>query len=126
MGHTINPVSNRLKINIFWKSVWSSYTMYNYKYLVLSDLKSYKLISNLMKSKFLKKSFVVLAEWSLLFNNKCFIVFINYFSLVGRFFNKIKRKFLLLKKFKRYTRFKFRNTSKHKKQNKEIISFMKY
>jgi len=38
MGHTVNPVSNRLRINAFWKSVWCTYTTFNYKYLLLGDL----------------------------------------------------------------------------------------
>ena len=38
MGLTVNPISNRLNISIFWKSKWCTYSNYNYKYLVLSDL----------------------------------------------------------------------------------------
>ena len=44
MGHTINPISNRLKINQYWKSNWCSYTNYNYKYLLFADFYFFKFV----------------------------------------------------------------------------------
>ena len=99
MGHTVNPVSNRLRINFFWKSIWCTYTNFNYKYLLLGDLKFYQFILLLMKSPFFKKSFIVLADWSLLYHNTRCILFINYFPLTYRFFNIVKRR--LKRKFYR-------------------------
>jgi len=126
MGHTINPVSNRLRINSFWKSIWCSYTMINYKYLILADLKFYQLILFLMKSSFFKKSFVVFANWSLLYHNSKCTLFINYYCLTWRFFSKLMKK--VSRKFKFLVKYKKRQLKKKRiflnvRRNHSLIFF---
>lgn len=112
MGHTINPISNRLRINTFWKSIWCSYTKINYRYLVLNDLNIYNFINWFIKTKFFKQAVFTIANWSLLFNdNKCIII-INYYPLKKKTL-KFKLK-LLKKRFKKlyFVRLRAKDTIK--------------
>jgi len=99
MGHTVNPISNRLRINLFWNSSWCSYNNINYKYLLLADLKFYKFVCFLARRKILIKLGIVLGNWILLCHNSKCILLINYLPLKSKIKNRIHWR--LVKQFRR-------------------------
>lgn len=101
MGLTVNPISNRLNISIFWKSKWCTYSNYNYKYLVLSDLIFFKFLSILEKSIILKKLSFIIEGWYILYHNAKFFFFFKYRSFYKKKITKASRKRKMLKR--RYT-----------------------
>ena len=81
MGHTVNPVSNRLRINFFWKSIWCTYTNFNYKYLLFADFYFFKFVSWFINMKTFDKLNMVLSFWSITYSNHTFFflfIFIVY------------------------------------------------
>jgi hypothetical protein len=110
MGHTINPISNRLNISIFWKSKWCTYTNYNYKYLVLTDLVFFKFLFFLERSFIIKKLRMIIQGWSLYYHNNRFFFFFKY-RQVAFFFrdrNRLKH-FKIRQKFSQFQRQKYKN-----------------
>ena len=91
MGHTINPISNRLKINQYWKSNWCSYTNYNYKYLLFADFYFFKFVSWFISMKTFDKLNMVLSFWSLTYSNNIFFFSFHFYRLLdqNKHINKI-------------------------------------
>jgi hypothetical protein len=90
MGHTINPISNRLKINQYWKSNWCSYTNYNYKYLLFADFYFLKFISWFINMKTFDKLNIVLSFWSIAYTNNSFFFSFHFYRLLDQNKNNIK------------------------------------
>ena len=136
MGHTVNPISNRLGVSIFWKSKWCTYTDYNYKYLVLTDLVFYKFLFLLERSFLIKRLRIIIESWSLYYHNTRFFFHFKYRSIhyikrkphrqrrlrLRRKHSRFQRKLWLRKRIRKF----FRRLKKRQKFLFRVVKRLKF
>lgn len=104
MGHTINPISQRLSLSFYWNSNWSILNKFNYINLFKKDYILFKYLDWLIKKKFFESCNFIISHYKIYrINNKIYINWFYYdsFSVLNIEYNLQKIPFFFLKKKKK-------------------------
>ena len=91
MGHVVNPLSTRIRINTFWDPLWTTYKDYNYRQLTKEEYALNSFFNWFKKSEYMVKSPIYIYDLKSLKITS--IYFFNYF-----YFNFFYLKEFLVKK----------------------------
>ena len=81
MGHTINPISQRLTHSFFWNSNWALFNKFNYINLFKKDYILYKYLNWIMKQKTFELQNYILSHYKIYrINNKIYLNLFYYDS----------------------------------------------